>query len=87
MVPHLNRIPINPHICGVVSVFISSIFVAAVTPEGRASDWARAVSIAGLAALMTGPMLRGYDKKNKDREASTEQSGEQELRITRDLKS
>ena len=71
MVPRLNRIPVNPHICGLIAVFISSIVVLVVTPEGRVPEWATAVAIAGLAALMTGPMLSGYDK-NRDRGASAE---------------
>ena len=86
LVPRLDRIPVNPHICGVISVFLSSIVVAVVTPEGRVSEWATTVAIAGLAALITGPMLRGYDKKDRDREASAEQSGEPEPPMTRDLK-
>jgi len=60
IVPRLNRIPVNPHICGLQAVFISFFVVAVVTPEGRVPEWATAVAIAGLAALMTGPMLRGY---------------------------
>ena len=35
--------------------------VGAISP--RRAEWATAVAIAGLAALLTGPMLRGYDKK------------------------
>ena len=86
IVPRLNRIPVNPHICGLIAVIISSIVVFVVTPEGRVPEWATAVAIAGLAALMTGPMLRGYDK-NRIRGVSAEQIGEPEPPITRNLKS
>lgn len=87
IVPRLNRIPVNPHICGVISVLICSNVVVAATPEGRVPEWALAFAIAGLAALMTGPMLHGYDKKSRDRDTSAERGGDQESPITRDLKS
>lgn len=86
LVPRLNRIPVNPHICGVYSVYIGYIVVAVFIPEGQIPEWATAVTIAGLAALMTGPILRGYDRKDRDREASAEQGGEPEPPITRDLR-
>jgi Tfp pilus assembly major pilin PilA len=55
-------------------------------PQGQVPEWATAVAIAGLAALITGPMLRAYDKKNRDREAIAEQSDEPEPPMTQDLK-
>ncbi len=87
LVPRLNRIPVNPHLCGLISVFICSIAVLVVTPEGLVPEWATAIAIAGLAALMTGPMLSGFDKKERERKASAEQGGEPEPPIVRDLKS
>lgn len=87
LVPRLNCIPVNPHIFAVISVFIGSIIVAALIPEGQVPEWATTVATAGLAALMTGPMLHGYDKKDRDRKASAEHSGGLKSPITRDLDS
>ena len=69
LVPSFDRIPVNPHICGLISVFICTIIVDSVTHEWLVPEWGAAVAIAGLAALLTGPMLRGYDKADRDREA------------------
>ena len=91
IVPKFNRIPVNPHICGFIAFFISSIIVGAtigaINWGGRFPDLATAVAISVLASLMTGPMLRGYDKAVKDREARAEQSGESEPPPMLDLKS
>jgi hypothetical protein len=64
IVPCLNRMPVNPHTCGIIAVPLSSVVLAVVTPEGRFPEWAIPVDLAGLAALMIGSMLRGYDKGN-----------------------
>lgn len=59
-----------------LSVSIGYIIDAMLIPEGGVPEWATAVTIAGLGALMTGPILRGYDRKDRDREASVEQGGD-----------
>lgn len=69
-----------------LSVSIGYIIDAMLIPEGGVPEWATAVTIAGLAAIMTGPILRGYDRKNRDREANAESGGEREPPITRDLR-
>jgi len=65
----------------------TSMIAPTINWGGRFPDLATAVAISVLASLMTGPMLRGYDKAVKDREARAEQSGESEPPPMLDLKS
>jgi len=65
------RLPFNPGLCSLIAVLLGAFIfhVGKLAFQGTEPipEWVAATAIAGLAAVMTGPMLRAYEAAEEER--------------------